>query len=208
DMEFPSGAVTAVLDESTVKPKTAVWRRPRFMEEKKLTAAEKGTVVHAVMQNLSLQESPTESSIQVTLEEMLNKQTLTQEQCDVVDIPVILKFFETEVGKRMVQAANVQREVPFSYGLPADEVYIGTDRSTIGETVLIQGVIDCLFEDELGLVLVDYKTDAVKGSSDAELKVRYEKQISLYTRAVEHIWKRPVNGKFLYFFDGAKLLEM
>ncbi len=39
-------------------------------------------------------------------------------------------------------------------------------RSTIGETVLIQGVIDCLFEDELGLVLVDYKTDAVKGSTD------------------------------------------
>ncbi|WP_261305707.1 helicase-exonuclease AddAB subunit AddA [Paenibacillus andongensis] len=208
DMEFPSGAETAVLDESTVKPKIAVWRRPRFMEEKKLTAAEKGTVVHAVMQNLSLQESPTESSIKATLAEMLNKQTLTQEQCDVVDIPVVLKFFETEVGKRMVQAANVQREVPFSYGLPADEVYMGTDRSTIGETVLIQGVIDCLFEDELGLVLVDYKTDAVKGSSDTELMVRYEKQISLYTRAVEHIWKRPVNGKFLYFFDGAKLLEM
>ena len=79
------------------------------------------------MQNLSLQELPTEASIQATLEEMLNKQTLTQEQCDVVDIPVVLKFFETEVGKRMVQAANVQREVPFSYGLPADEVYMGTD---------------------------------------------------------------------------------
>jgi ATP-dependent helicase/nuclease subunit A len=139
---------------------------------------------------------------------MLNKQTLTTEQSEVVDIPVVLRFFQTEVGKRMLQARNVQREVPFSYGLQADEVYAGTDRSTSGETVLIQGVIDCLFEDELGLVLVDYKTDAVKGNSDTELKLRYEQQISLYTRAVEHIWKRPVHGKFLYFFDGAKLLEM
>ena len=74
------------------------------MEEKKLTAAEKGTVVHAVMQNISLQELPTEASIQSTLQEMLNKQTMTQDQRDVVDIPVVLKFFETEVGKRMVQA--------------------------------------------------------------------------------------------------------
>lgn len=208
ELEFPSGAGAASLGESQLKPTTSVWRRPRFMEEKQLTAAEKGTVVHAVMQNLRLQEMPTEASIHGTLEEMLSKQTLTPQQRDVVNIPVVLRFFETEVGKRMVQAANVQREVPFSYGLPADEVYSGTDRSTLGETVLIQGVIDCLFEDELGLVMVDYKTDAVKGSSDAELKLRYEKQISLYTRAVEHIWKRPVSGKYLYFFDGAKLLEM
>ncbi|NOV03504.1 helicase-exonuclease AddAB subunit AddA [Paenibacillus planticolens] len=214
EMELPIGSAAAALEGSagaataTQKTASTVWRRPRFMEEKKLTAAEKGTIVHAVMQNLSLQEIPTEASVQATLNEMLEKQTLTVEQSAVVDIPVVLQFFSTEVGLRMIQAANVQREVPFSYGLPAEEVYAGIDRSTTGETVLIQGVIDCLFEDELGLVLVDYKTDAVKGSSDAELQLRYEKQISLYSRAVEHIWKRPISGKFLYFFDGARLLEM
>ncbi|MBA2938154.1 helicase-exonuclease AddAB subunit AddA [Paenibacillus sp. CGMCC 1.16610] len=211
EMEMP--VATEVIAPGAASPtsgngRSMIWRRPKFMEEKKLSAAEKGTVVHAVMQNLSLQEAPTEASIRGTLQEMLTKQTLTAEQSEVVDIPIVLRFFETGVGQRMLQARNVQREVPFSYGLQADEVYTGTNRSTSGETVLIQGVIDCLFEDELGLVLVDYKTDAVKGSSDAELKLRYEQQISLYTCAVEHIWKRPVNGKFLYFFDGAKLLEM
>ncbi|OPH58593.1 helicase-exonuclease AddAB subunit AddA [Paenibacillus ferrarius] len=211
DMELPFGGDMASLKADVPEKhnsRATIWRRPRFMEEKKMTAAEKGTIVHAVMQNLSLQEMPTEASIQATLAEMLSKQTLTLEQSTVVDIPVILRFFQTEVGRRMIQASRIQREVPFSYGLPADEVYLGTDRSTSGETVLIQGVIDCLFEDELGLVLVDYKTDAVKGSSDAELQLRYEKQITLYSRAVEQIWKRPINGKFLYFFDGAKLLEM
>ncbi|OCT17164.1 helicase-exonuclease AddAB subunit AddA [Paenibacillus pectinilyticus] len=211
EFETPSLTETSVKEESSPalsRPANTIWRRPRFMEEKKLTAAEKGTVVHAVMQNLSLLELPTEASIQATLEDMLNKQTMTQEQRDVVDIPVILKFFETSVGKRMIQAHTVQREVPFSYGLAADEVYMEADSTAAGETVLIQGVIDCLFEDELGLVLVDYKTDAVKGNSDADLQLRYEKQINLYARAVEHIWKRPVLGKFLYFFDGAKLVEM
>ncbi|NEW05192.1 helicase-exonuclease AddAB subunit AddA [Paenibacillus sp. SYP-B3998] len=194
--------------EAFSKSSTSIWRRPRFMEETKLTAAEKGTVVHAVMQNLSLASMPTEASINQTLDDMMNKQTLTLQQREVVHIPVILSFFQTDVGRRMVQAANVQREVPFSYGLPASEVYAGTDRSTTSETVLIQGIIDCLFEDEQGLVLVDYKTDAVKGSSAEELRDRYEKQITLYTRAVEHIWKRPLTGKYLYFFDGANLLEM
>lgn len=208
DMELPAVSSLASSSSYIGSSKSSIWRRPKFMEEKKLSAAEKGTVVHAVMQNLSLREMPTEDSIRGTLDEMLTKQTLTAEQSEAVDIPVVLRFFQTEVGKRMLQARNVQREVPFSYGLAADEVYSGADRSTVGETVLIQGVIDCLFEDELGLVLVDYKTDAVKGSSDAELIQRYEQQISLYTRAVEHIWKRPVSGKFLYFFDGAKLLEM
>lgn len=214
EMELPASAAEASLAAVSAPDsgarRSSIWRRPKFMEERKLTAAERGTVVHAVMQNLSLQEAPTEASIQATLAEMLDKQTLTPEQTEVVDIPVVLRFFQTEVGKRMIHAKQVQREVPFSYGLPAREVYSGDEdeRSTMGETVLIQGVIDCMFEDELGLVMVDYKTDAVKGSSDEELKQRYERQISLYTRAVEQIWKRPVSGKYLYFFDGAKLLDM
>ncbi|MDD9268685.1 helicase-exonuclease AddAB subunit AddA [Paenibacillus sp. GCM10023248] len=212
DMEMPAG--TSELSSLSSSPASArrstVWRRPKFMEERKLTAAEKGTVVHAVMQNLSLQEMPTEASVRSTLADMLDKQTLTPEQSEVVDIAVVLRFFETEIGKRLIAAKHVQREVPFSYGLPAGEVYRGdgTELATSGETVLIQGVIDCLFEDELGLVLVDYKTDAVKGSGDEQLKQRYEQQLGLYTRAVEQIWKRPVTGKYLYFFDGAKLLEM
>ncbi|MEW9701592.1 helicase-exonuclease AddAB subunit AddA [Paenibacillus sp. SI8] len=212
ELEFPLVETETLMGnasmESPSKSASILWRRPRFMEEKKLTAAEKGTVVHAVMQNLSLGAMPTEASVRGTLDDMLGKQTLTVRQSEVVDIPVILNFFQTEIGQRMLLAANVQREVPFSYGLPADDVYTASDCSTTGETVLVQGVIDCLFEDEQGLVLVDYKTDAVRGSSKEDLRARYDTQITLYTQAVEHIWKRSVTGKYLYFFDGAMLLEM
>ena len=45
--------------------------------------------------------------------------------------------------------------------LPASVVY--PDWQEGEEEVLVQGVIDCLFEDEEGLVLVDYKTDAITG---------------------------------------------
>ncbi|MNI90157.1 ATP-dependent helicase/nuclease subunit A [compost metagenome] len=78
----------------------------------------------------------------------------------------------------------------------------------MGETVLIQGIIDCLFEDQQGLFLVDYKTDAVRNVSLEAMKERYQVQIGLYARAVEHIWKRPITGKYLFFFEGAHLVEM
>ncbi len=41
------------------------------------------------------------------------------------------------------------------------------------DVVLIQGVIDCLVEAPEGLVLIDYKTDAVYGERLDLLKERY-----------------------------------
>ncbi len=81
--------------------------------------------------------------------------------------------------------------------------------------ILIQGVIDCIFEDEQGLVLLDYKTDTITGrfASGYEgakeiLADRYRMQLQLYTRAVEGIMNKKVTGRYLFFFDGSHLLEV
>ncbi len=83
------------------------------------------------------------------------------------------------------------------------------------EEVLVQGVIDCLFEDDRGLVLLDYKTDAITGrfqngfqGAKSILVERYRTQLQLYTRAVEGILNKKVTNCYLFFFDGAHLLEM
>jgi len=189
-------------------PAPAVLRRPRFLERRRLTAAEKGTVVHAVMQNLPLDEPPTAASIRALLASMLERQMLTELQVEAVEPEVILRFFSTGLGQRLQRAPRLRREVPFSYGLAAADVYPNAGPSAAGETVLIQGVIDCLFEDEQGLVLLDYKTDAVRGSDPGELRERYRVQIGLYAQAVAHIWRRPVSSAYLYFFDGEMLVDM
>ncbi|MBP1992859.1 helicase-exonuclease AddAB subunit AddA [Paenibacillus eucommiae] len=185
-------------------------RRPRFMEEKKLTSAERGTVIHAVMQNLPLDRQPSAEIIQAALDSMLERKLLTNAQYDSVDIEPILAYFATDLGQRMVAATKIEREVPFSFGLPAGEIYLAEAENTElqNETVLIQGVIDCLFEDEQGLVMIDYKTDSVQGRSIEELRERYRLQIGLYTRAVEHIWKRPLGGVYIYYFENALIVEM
>ena len=43
--------------------------------------------------------------------------------------------------------------------------------------------IDVFFEEDDGIVLLDYKTDRV--DEDSQLVLRYEKQLQLYKEAIE-----------------------
>ncbi|MCR8631436.1 helicase-exonuclease AddAB subunit AddA [Paenibacillus radicis (ex Xue et al. 2023)] len=195
--------------DKTYRP--AIVRRPRFMEQTQLNAAERGTVFHSVMQHMRLSAQPSELDIKETLADMVRRELLTEAQSTVVEPSVILSFFQSELGMRLLRSPQIHRELPFSYGLPASEVYGVTDEATANETVMLQGVIDCIFEEEQGLVLLDYKTDHLKGGGPAALdgmRERYRLQLELYAKAVERIWKRPVIGKYIFLFDGAQVLEL
>ena len=67
--------------------------------------------------------------------------------------------------------------------LAASEVNPGLTGQNSREPVVLQGAVDCVFEENGGLILVDYKTDYVK--EEQELKNRYRRQLSLYALALE-----------------------
>ena len=60
-------------------------------------------------------------------------------------------------------------------------------------------------EDD-GIILVDYKTDRVK--NEEELRERYQKQIMLYSNALEAILGKKVKRKVLYSFSLGKEVEI
>ena len=66
------------------------------------------------------------------------------------------------------------------------------------ESILVQGIIDAFFEEEDGLVLVDYKTDRIKNAE--ELAQRYQEQIVQYAYALESLKQRKVKEIILYSF--------
>jgi ATP-dependent helicase/nuclease subunit A len=187
-------------------PVTAIGRRPKFIEQRGLTAAERGTAMHAVMQHMPLTPDLDEETVRSTLERMVEKRLLTPEQRAAVDEKAVLAFFAHDIGRRLTRAERVFRELPFSLGMPAGDVYGEAAQSASGETVLVQGIIDCLFEENGGFVLLDYKTDAVRGDRLPALVERYRPQLELYARAVETVWKKPVHEKALYFFDGSHVV--
>ncbi|WP_338540208.1 helicase-exonuclease AddAB subunit AddA [Paenibacillus tundrae] len=204
-------------------------RRPKFMEEKKLTGAERGTVYHTLMQHLPMDGTRVDVEVvESTIARLLQLQILLPHQGEVIDATQLVAFFDTEPGLELVRADWVKREIPFIYGLPAhhspaewlrditphegmqtvDEGE-GLQASLVDETVLVQGIIDCLYEVEGKLVLLDYKTDRVWNDAQGlnDLTANYRFQLELYSRAIEDILGRKVDHRWLYFFDGGHAVK-
>ncbi|MBT2653814.1 helicase-exonuclease AddAB subunit AddA [Bacillus sp. ISL-18] len=191
----------------------SILKRPKFMQEKQLSPAERGTAMHMVMQHVDLKKEVNEKAIAEQLNWMVNNELLTPEQSEVIDAKLIAQFFTSPLGQRFFKAKAVHREVPFTVSLPAHDVY--PDWNEGDESVFVQGIIDCILEDENGLVLIDYKSDGITdrykgGFNQAKeiLENRYKLQINLYTKAIEQIWKRNVTERYLFFFDGAHILRL
>ena len=64
---------------------------------------------------------------------------------------------------------------------------------------MIQGVIDVFWEEEDGLVLLDYKTDRVSPSEIPARAERYRTQLLAYAGALERIFGLPVQRCVLWF---------
>ena len=195
------------------KFKRPLMNRPRFMQEKGLSPAEIGTAMHMVMQHMPFSKQIDHETIEVLLQNMVGKELLTVEQVEVINPDLLIAFMESDLGQRISVAKKLDREVPFSLCIPASVAY--ADWTGEDEPVLVQGIIDCLFEENRGLILVDYKTDGITdrfkgGFEEARpiLEKRYKVQIDLYTRAIEEIYKVPVVERYLFFFDGAHILKL
>lgn len=196
----------ARLEDEAVPYRPKITGRPRFLQQDKgLTPAERGSAIHLVMQHIPLEKIPAEQDIHRLLEHLVAREILLPEQAAVIDPAQITGFFASPLGQRLLNAGKVQRELPFSLALPAVEVYPELSRAGDGEVVLVQGVIDCLADEGDGLLLIDYKSDAVH-PGQASPAERYRGQINLYTRAVQNILGRPVKERVIYLFDSGETL--
>jgi ATP-dependent helicase/nuclease subunit A len=192
--------------------KAPIVKRPAFMQqEKTLSATEKGTAMHTVMQHLPIKKPLTKQEIGLEVERMIQKEILTRAEGDVIDIDAIHHFYGTSIAQVMMNTEHIYREAPFSLMLPADKIYPEFDKEK-KEQVLLQGVIDCLIPSDDGWIILDYKTDTINESVSPELEVklrnRYDMQLILYRTAIERIWKQPVKGAYLYFFEKQLLIEV
>ncbi|CJA71573.1 ATP-dependent exoDNAse beta subunit [Streptococcus pneumoniae] len=196
------------------KLRAPIKTRPRFMEKKGLTYAERGTAVHAVMQHVDLKKPITVEVLQEQIAGMVNKELLTFEQAEEIAIEKVISFFDSDLGKRVLAAKSVEREVPFTMMLAAEEAYQDWQGKS-EETILVQGVIDCMIEEEDGITLIDFKTDTIEGKfpggfeqAKPILEDRYKVQLSLYAKALEKSLQHPVKEKCLYFFDGNHVVNI
>lgn len=165
----------------------------------KLTAAERGTAYHGVMEHIDFVRAAREGTeyIRNTMEHLAEAGVFTEEEMRAVDPEKIMGFFRTDLGKRAAAAAEK--------GCLSKEQTFESRIQVSGEDVLVQGVIDCFFEEDGGIVLLDYKTNFVDRSDiDGEkerIKAMYRIQLDMYADSIEAALGKTVKEKYLYLFN-------
>lgn len=174
-----------------------------FMREKEeVSGTTRGSAVHRIMELLDFTaEYGTVDDIEAVMESRLRDGRLTEEYRKVINPKKVLQFMQSPLAGRMGQAAGkgkLFREQPFVYGISAERLSTEKEQFPAEETVLIQGIVDVFFEEEDGLVLLDYKTDVI--TAPEELVKRYKTQLDYYQEALESITGKPVKERILYSF--------
>lgn len=189
--------------------KKFLYRRPKFIQQSKITGAEFGTLMHGVMQRLDLQQTLDAKNISAQIEEMICQEIFTEEEGAVLKAKAtnIEKFFEGAIGKKILSAKKIYRELPFSQYVDAATIQTKAFAAAAGEKIFIQGIIDLLFEDANGnWILLDYKTD--RNNSDEHFRKEYREQINFYVRAMETLLHLKISEKYLYLLGAGRLIEM
>lgn len=126
---------------------------------------------------------------------------LSPEEYGLLNQEKLKKFLDSPLGQLFAKAYKentLYREQHFMQEVEYEKLFPEDGGDTV-EKVILQGIIDAFIMEEEGIILVDYKTDRVKDGE--ELRNRYQKQIDLYSEALEQILGKKVRRRVLYSFS-------
>lgn len=168
-----------------------------------ISGAGRGTMYHNLMEHIKLDEIHGVPDVLELMNRLIVKGVLPENVISghIISAKKIFAFCESPLAKRMKEAQQkgvCHVEQPFVMGVCAKEIYTGTDSD---ETILVQGIIDAFFEEEDGIVLVDYKTDRLEPGEENRLADRYRAQMDCYRQAIEKVMDKKVKEVYLYSFS-------
>lgn len=192
--------VSAVAKKET-SDRYAFTKTPRFLSGEKLSGAQKGDALHHFMQYADYERcsaAPDEE-----LERLLRLEFLTPAQAQVIPLERIRNFFTSGLYRRMREARRLERELRFLWEI--DSSLMGYENAG-SDKITVQGVADCVFWEDDGAVIVDYKTDRV--SSAEELADKYREQLRMYRLILQKSLQTPVKSCIIYSFHLEKEITL
>lgn len=180
------------LDEKDYDFKYIASSKPAFLEKSGMTAAQRGTAMHAFMQHCDYYNA--RECIEDEIDRLVRCEYLSREQGACLDRAKLKELFGSDFAERMFSSDKIYREINVSSFVKVNRL----EDTEYDDKVLIQGIADCVFEENGELVLVDYKTD--RATDEEELLDRYKNQIAFYKYAVSKTLNKPVKEAMLYSF--------
>ena len=173
--------------------------RPRFMGEALtmgLTPAERGQALHSFMQFADYRRA--RDDLPGEAQRLRTGGFLTAAQTESLDHARLRAFFHSRLAERIFAAKQVMRELKFLGRCGADILSEYLEGMDAGSQIVLQGVADCVFVEDDGAVILDYKTDRVQ--TPAQLAERYAFQLHLYRQILGEALSVPVKECLLYSF--------
>ncbi len=173
------------------------FKRPAFAMEKQLSATEKGTAAHLVMQYIDFSRCTSQEAVEAEMKRLETMEIISAQMIAAVDSGKIWNFFAGPLGQRLRRSNSLLREFKFSLLAPAEMFFKGAGE----DQLMLQGVVDCCFEEDGQLVLVDFKTDNVSAPQVPTRAQSYKTQMEIYSYALQRITGKTVKQRILYFFS-------
>lgn len=195
-------------ENSTADTKNITFEKPKFLQEEKdnqITNAQKGTLTHLCLQKLKPKKEYNLEKIQTLIQNLEMNKIITEKEREAINPYKILQFTKSKIWEQLKNAKEYYQERPFYINVPASKIY----NEDIEENVLVQGIIDLYFVNEIGnIVLVDYKTDYVENGKELELVEKYKNQLELYKQALEEALNTKVDKVYIYSVYLEKEIEI
>ena len=168
----------------------------------RLTAAERGNVIHKVMEHIDFAKAAAggKAYVEAFADEMHMKGMLTERERESLDSDGIAGFFMQDPGRRAAEAFAQEK-------LRREQEFI-LRKEIEGTSSIVQGIIDCFYESDRGTVLIDYKNSSIYSEGEEEIKELYKGQIELYKEALDKAGTCSVNEAYIYLFKSKKFIDM
>ena len=177
--------------------------QPKFRRESHgLLPTERGTANHLALQFLDFAGG----DVAAQVEKMRLDGRLTEQQAQAVDLLSLEQFLSSPLAEEIRRGKNLLREYRFTLLIEASRY---DPHAAAGDTMLLQGVVDCCFETEEGITVVDFKTDRVFSEEEIHSRAEvYRPQLEAYSIALEQVLEKKVVRRVLYFLPAGKAKEV
>jgi ATP-dependent helicase/nuclease subunit A len=171
------------------------------------SAAQRGLVVHRVLQHLDFATAMDAAGVASELHRMAAAGMIGEKELALVDRTALEWFVSTPLAQAIREAGGAyRREFPYI----AREPLTFFDRSVVpacDDYVLVRGIVDGILPVADAIGIVDFKTDAVPREEVEGRSKHYRPQMELYARAVSRLWRRPVRTCWLVFLSAMTLVK-
>ncbi len=179
-------------------------RLPHFMSGEEMTSSAMGTILHLILKFIDFHKEP-KIALYNCGKYLVENHFIRKEEFEKAKTQVILEFLNSTVCDEIRSADKLFREIPFNIEVGGD--VISGNQSLVNETVLLQGIIDCLYIKGEKFYIVDYKTESKKFTEEELIDI-YKNQLKMYNIAAEKITKKKSGGIYLYLLNRGKLVEI